>query len=152
MIWNNYWDITNFLSKYTFNSAIDKKFVSEIYLIRKLRFSSFHRFSIGQVIGWAILAALFSFSETNWEFPWLCLGPLSCWNVHLHFILVYGIGILVFGYLGICSWFLIKNEPVICFIYPSLNYMKCAIMKNSPMPWCSHIHHQPFDFKIWCVL
>lgn len=24
-----------------------------------------------QAIGWAILAALVSFSEINWEFPWL---------------------------------------------------------------------------------
>ncbi len=41
-----------------------------------------------EVIGWAILAALFSFSETNWEFPWLCIGLLSCWNVHPCFIFI----------------------------------------------------------------
>ncbi len=41
-----------------------------------------------QVIGWATLAALLSFSETNREFPWLCLGSLSGWNVHPHFIFI----------------------------------------------------------------
>ncbi len=29
------------------------------------------------MIGWAILAAVFSFSETNLLFPWLYLGSLS---------------------------------------------------------------------------
>lgn len=28
----------------------------------------------GQLIGWVIPGALFSYSETNGEFPWLCLG------------------------------------------------------------------------------
>ncbi len=44
-------------------------------LLWALIFSSFHRFSIGFKSGdWlAILAALLSFSETNWEFPWLCV-------------------------------------------------------------------------------
>lgn len=37
----------------------------------------------GQVIGWVILAALFSSSETNWEFPWLC-----SWDHCLHFIFI----------------------------------------------------------------
>ncbi len=46
-----------------------------------------------QVIGWAILATLFSFSETNWEFPWLCLGSLSCWNVHPCFIFIILVGV-----------------------------------------------------------
>ncbi len=50
-------------------------------------------FDSSQVIGWAILAALFSFSETNWE---LCLrlfwALLSCWNVNPCFIFIIGVG------------------------------------------------------------
>ncbi len=59
-------------------------------LLWTLIFSSFHRFSIGLKSGdWlAILAALFSFSETNWEFPWLCLALLFWWNVHPCFIFI----------------------------------------------------------------
>ncbi len=76
-----------------------------------------------QVIGWAILAALISFSETIWEFPWLCLGSLSCWNVHPHFIFI----ILVDG-----SRFFIKNVSVHFPIYTSFNYMNFA----SATPWC----------------
>ncbi len=39
-------------------------------------------------IGWAILAALLSFSETNWEFPWLCVWIIvlqkcpPCFHLH----------------------------------------------------------------------
>ncbi len=76
-----------------------------------------------QVIGWAILAALLSFSETNWEFPWLCLGSLSCWNVHPCFIFI----ILVDG-----NRFFIKNVSVHFSIHPSFSYMNFA----SATPWC----------------
>ncbi len=56
-----------------------------------LIFSSYFLLDSSQMIGWAVLAALFSFSETSREFPWLCLGSLSP-LFHLHHPGTVGVG------------------------------------------------------------
>ncbi len=91
-----------------------------------------------QVIGWAILAALFSFSETSQEFHWLCLGSLSLWNVHPHFIFI----ILVDG-----SRFFIKNVSVHFSSFLQL-YELCQCYTMMFWGWCA----VPFDLQTWCVL
>jgi len=49
--------------------------------------------SIGFKSGdWPGYSSSFVFSETNWEFPWLCLGSLFCWNVHPCFIFIILVG------------------------------------------------------------
>ncbi len=58
----------------TVSSNLDRLWVS----IWTLIFNSYFLLDSSQVIGWAILAALFSFSKTNRLFSWLCLGTLSC--------------------------------------------------------------------------
>ncbi len=51
-------------------------------LLWTLIFSSFHRFFKSG--DWLILAALFSFSETNWEFPWLCVWDYCLAGMSTH--------------------------------------------------------------------
>ncbi len=60
-------------------------------LLWTLIFSSLVQSSIGFKSGdWlAILVAVLSFSETNWEFPWLCVWDHCLGgNVHPHFIFI----------------------------------------------------------------
>lgn len=80
-----------------------------------------------QLIGWAILAALFSFfSETNCVSLAVCLVSLSCWN-HLSFHLHHP---------GRQLQLFIKNIQVHFSIHSSLNYMKFP----STMCWRTALH------------
>ena len=103
-----------------------------------------------QVIGWAILAALFSFSETNWEFPWLFTFLLKCPpSFHLH-------------HPGRWQQIFIKN--VSCTFFHSSFLQLCEVcqyrmLKSSPTPWCSHLQTSllgwctvPFVLQTWCAL
>ena len=91
-----------------------------------------------RVIDWAILAALFSFSETNWEFFLaVCLGSLSCWNVHPRFI---------FSILVDRSRFLSRMSRYISpFILPS-------IIWSRPVPYAEKQppHHDVPTSKLHC--
>ncbi len=92
------------------------------------------------VIGWAILlAALISFSETIWEFPWLCLGSLSCWNVHPHFIFI----ILVDG----SRFFSRMSLYIFPFILPLIIWI-FPMPHHDVLGWCA----VPFELHTWCVL
>ena len=87
-----------------------------------------------QVIGWAILAALFSFSETNWEFPWLFIVLLKCPpSFHLH-------------HPGRWQQIFIKNVSVHFSIHPSFNCVKFA----STVCWKAAPHHDVPTSKLHC--
>ncbi len=92
-----------------------------------------------QVIGWAILAALLSFSETNWVSLAVCLGSLARWNAHPHFIFT----ILVDG-----SRFLSRmSRYIFPFILLSIIWI-LPVLHHDVLGWCA----EPFDLHTWCVL
>ena len=65
----------------------------------------------------------------------VCLGSVSCWNVHPRFIF----SILVDG-----SGFLSRVSRYISPFSPPSNYMRSAgtvMQKNSPTRWCSHLRN-----------
>lgn len=109
-------------------------------LLWTLIFSSFHRFSIGFKSGdWLGHSSSFIFFLWNQLRVSLavCLGSLSCWNVHPRFIFI----ILVDG-----SRYFIKNVSAHFSIHPSFNYVKFA----STVCWKAAPHHDVPTSKLHC--
>ncbi len=103
-------------------------------------------FLSSQLIGWDILAALLSFSETNWEFSWLCIGSLSSWNVHPHFIFI----ILVDRSRVLSGTFCLVHT-MSRYIFPFILLLIIwilPVLNHDLLGSCT----LPFDLQTWCVL
>ena len=126
-------------------------------LLWTLIFSSFHRFSIGFKSGdWLGHSSSFIFFLWNQLRVSLavCLGSLSCWNVHPRFIF----SILVDATDS-------YQECLGTFLHSSFLqlYEVCQdhMLKKCPTPWCSHLQTSLLAsvfammcsaFLLWCVL